>query len=53
MGAFTFTLRLLALAFIAVAGLHLVLGLQADAMLGVAVSPEMAADASLDSQNRF
>ena len=53
MNAFVITLRILAAAFIAVAGLHLVLGLGADAMLGVRVPPEIAADPSFDSQNRF
>jgi hypothetical protein len=53
MRTFTLILRLLAVAFIAVAGLHLFLGLGADQLLGVAVSPETAADPSFDSQNRF
>jgi hypothetical protein len=53
MRAFTLTLRLLAVAFIAAAGLHFVLGLHADAMLGVPVTADMAANASFDSQNRF
>ena len=46
-------LRVLAIAFIAVAILHLVLGLGADAMLGVPVSAQTAAEPSSDSQNRF
>ncbi|MDQ2768164.1 MAG: DUF4345 domain-containing protein [Gemmatimonadota bacterium] len=53
MRALMLTLRFLAVAFIAVAGLHLIFGLQADAMLGSPVSPEMAAQPSFDSQNRF
>lgn len=53
MRAFALTLRLLAVTFIAVAGLHLVFGLHADEMLGVRVTPETAANPSLDSQNRF
>ena len=39
--------------FLVVALLHLVFGLNADALLGAKVSPETAADPSLDSQNRF
>ena len=46
-------LRVLAVAFIAVALLHLTLGLGADAMLGVPVFAQTAADPSADSQNRF
>ena len=46
-------LRLLGAVFIAVAGLHLVLGLGADALLGSPVTPEMASNPSFDSQNRF
>lgn len=47
------TLRILGVAFIAVASLHFVLGLYADAMLGSPISAEMAAQPSFDSQNRF
>ncbi len=47
------SLRILAVAFIAVSALHLFLGMQADAMLGAPVTPEMASQASFDSQNRF
>jgi hypothetical protein len=50
---FLLTIRILSFAFIAVAALHLFLGLGADAMLGAPVSPEMASQPSFDSQNRF
>ena len=53
MNAFVLTLRILSVAFIATALLHLLFGLQADAMLGAPVSPAMASEPSLDSQNRF
>lgn len=53
MTSLTLTLRLLAVAFIGVAALHFFTGMQADAMLGVPITPEMAAQPSLDSQNRF
>jgi Domain of unknown function (DUF4345) len=53
MKIFILSLRILAVAFIAVSGLHLFLGLGADAMLGVPVTAAMAADPSFDSQNRF
>ncbi len=53
MRALQLVLRVLAIAFVAVAALHLTLGMQADLMLGVPVSPQMAADPSFDSQNRF
>jgi hypothetical protein len=46
-------LRILSIAFIAVAALHLTMGMHADLMLGVPISAQMAADPSLDSQNRF
>lgn len=47
-------LRILGVAFLAVAILHFTVGLGADAMLGVSVSAEeTAADPSADSQNRF
>lgn len=46
-------LRILAVAFIAVSALHLFMGLWADASLGSPVTPEMAAEPSFDSQNRF
>lgn len=46
-------LRLLAPVFYLVAALHLVLGLNADALLGASVSSATAAEPSLSSQNRF
>ena len=53
MSALKLTLRILAIAFIFVACLHLFFGLGADAMLGSPVTPEMASQPSFDSQNRF
>ena len=53
MRVFVLVLRILSIAFIAVAALHLFVGMQADAMLGAPVSSTMASDPSLDSQNRF
>lgn len=53
MRVFIIALRILAIAFIATASLHLVFGLHADAMLGAHVSDEVARNASLDNQNRF
>ena len=53
MNGLIWALRVLAIAFIAVSGLHLFLGLYADAMLGVPVTPEMASNPSFDSPNRF
>lgn len=53
MKAFILTLRLLSVAFIAVAALHFFTGLQADALLGAPITPAMAAEPSIDSQNRF
>jgi hypothetical protein len=47
------TLKLAALVFFVVAGLHLVLGLGADQLLGAILSPETIAEPTLDSQNRF
>jgi hypothetical protein len=46
-------LRVLAPIFFIVAGLHLALGLNADALLGATVSPTAASEPSLSSQNRF
>lgn len=48
-----FLLRILGIAFLLPALLHLVLGLGADAMLGARVPAAAAADPVLDSQNRF
>jgi hypothetical protein len=53
MKAFILTIRILAIAFIAVAGLHLLFGMYADAMLGAPVTAAMASEPSFDSQNRF
>jgi hypothetical protein len=53
MKAFTIGLRVLAVAFIATSLLHFFFGHYADAMVGAPVSPEIAANPSLDSQNRF
>lgn len=53
MQAFVLTVRALSAAFIAVSLLHLCLGMQADAMLGVPVTAAMADDPSFDAQNRF
>lgn len=53
MKGFVLTIRILALAFIAVALLHFFTGMQADAMLGAPVTPEMASQPSFDSQDRF
>ena len=46
-------LKLSALVFFAVAGIHLVFGLGADQMLGAVLSPETISEPTLDSQNRF
>ena len=46
-------LKLISPVFIVVAALHLIYGLQADAMLGAHVTPETALEPSLNSQNRF
>ena len=53
MRAFNLVVRLLSGAFIAVAALHFFTGAHADALLGVPITPAMASDASIDSQNRF
>lgn len=53
MKSLALALRILAIAFLATASLHLVFGLQADAMLGVPVPPDLAREPSMDSQNRF
>jgi hypothetical protein len=46
-------LKLAALVFFAVAGVHLIFGLGADQMLGAILLPETVSEPSLDSQNRF
>lgn len=53
MTGFVIALIVLGVAFVAVALLHLFLGLRADAMLGSPVPAEIAAEPSFDSQNRF
>ena len=53
MRTLSLVLKCFAPVFLVVALLHLVFGLTADALLGAKVSPEAAADPSLDSQNRF
>ena len=53
MNGFTWALRILAVAFIAVSCLHLFFGLGADVMVGSPVTPEMMVNPSFDSQNRF
>jgi hypothetical protein len=50
---FVIVLRLLALAFFAVAAVHLTLGLGADVLLGANVPDGVLTDPALDSQNRF
>lgn len=46
-------LRLVAPVFFIVGALHLVLGLQAEVLLGAQLTPATIADPALDSQNRF
>ena len=53
MRSFVLALRIFAAVVFAVSALHLVLGLHADALLGAVVSPGVAAEPSLNSQNRF
>lgn len=53
MRALVLVLEIFAPVFLIVAALHLFLGLDADALLGAKVSAEVAAEPSLDSQNRF
>jgi Domain of unknown function (DUF4345) len=53
MRGFALTLKLISPVFILVAALHLIFGLQADAMLGGHVTFETALEPSLNSQNRF
>jgi Domain of unknown function (DUF4345) len=51
--SFLTCLRVLSLAFFGAGGLHVVLGLEADMLLGANVSASSRTDAGLDSQNRF
>jgi Domain of unknown function (DUF4345) len=53
MTGFVLAIRILAIAFIAVSGLHLFMGLYADATLGSPITAQMASQPSFDSQNRF
>jgi hypothetical protein len=53
MTGFVWAIRTLAVAFIAVSGLHLFMGLYADAAVGSPITAEMASQPSFDSQNRF
>lgn len=46
-------LRICGIAFLAVGALHLVLGLNADVLLGARLPAATIADPALDSQNRF
>ena len=46
-------LKIVAPVFLIVGALHLVLGLNADALLGAKVPTEALSDPALDSQNRF
>lgn len=53
MSTFSGFLRVLAPLFVLAGGLHLFLGLGADALLGAKLTSEVIADPALDSQNRF
>ena len=53
MRALAIVLKVFAPVFLIVAALHLLLGLNADALLGAKVSAEVAAEPFLNSQNRF
>lgn len=53
MRKFALVLKLLAPVLIVVGALHLVLGVEADVLLGAKLSAEAIADPALDSQNRF
>jgi Domain of unknown function (DUF4345) len=53
MRAFSILLRAIAPLVVLVGGLHLILGLGADALLGAKISSAVMADPALDSQNRF
>jgi Domain of unknown function (DUF4345) len=46
-------LKIVSPVFLLVAALHLVLGANADVLLGAKLPPEALADATLNSQNRF
>lgn len=53
MRSLALVLKLVAPVFFIVGALHLLLGLEADALLGAKVSAEVMTDPALDSQNRF
>jgi len=53
MSSLSLVLKLLAPVFFVIAGMHLVFGLDAEAMLGAQVSARTAMDPTLNSQNRF
>lgn len=53
MRTFALLLKLAAPLFLLVAALHLVLGLQAEVLLGAQLPAQVLADPALDSQNRF
>jgi len=53
MKTFATFLRVIAPLFLLVGALHLVLGLNADTLLGAKISPAVIAAPGLDSQNRF
>ncbi len=53
MASLSLFLKLLAPLFLVIAGIHLVLGLEAEMMLGAQVSAQTAMDPTLNSQNRF
>jgi hypothetical protein len=50
---FSTFLRVTAPIFLFVGALHIVLGVNADVLLGARLPPEIIADPALDSQNRF
>lgn len=53
MQTFALILRLSAVVFLLVGALHLVLGVEADVLLGARLAADAIADPTLDSQNRF
>jgi hypothetical protein len=53
MSQYTGFLRITAIVFFIVAGSHLVLGLNADILLGARAPADVVSDPVLDSQNRF
>lgn len=53
MRTFVFALRLLSVVIFVVGTLHLVLGVEADVLLGATLSTGTVADPTLDSQSRF